>query len=106
MSLHPAQVLFAGEKPFPALPAVDHYAGAEKLMLKALKLQQELGPVFDITCDCEDGARAGAVARATAGSGFCGNTTRGPAVASNTSVAAVLVAVGTDLFWATGIFVA
>ena len=62
MSLHPAQVLFAGEKPFPALPAVDHYAGAEKLMLKALKLQQELGPVFDITCDCEDGARAGAEA--------------------------------------------
>lgn len=62
MSLHPAQVLFAGEKPFPALPAVDHYAGAEKLMLKALKLQQELGPVFDITCDCEDGAAAGAEA--------------------------------------------
>lgn len=31
-------------------------------MLKALKLQQELGPVFDITCDCEDGARAGAEA--------------------------------------------
>ncbi len=62
MHLHPADVLFAGEKPFPALPAVDHYAGAEKLMLKALKLQQELGPVFDITCDCEDGARAGAEA--------------------------------------------
>ncbi|WP_341645120.1 HpcH/HpaI aldolase/citrate lyase family protein [Thauera sp. SDU_THAU2] len=62
MRLHPADVLFAGEKPFPALPAVDHYAGAEKLMLKALKLQQELGPVFDITCDCEDGARAGAEA--------------------------------------------
>ena len=62
MHLHPADVLFAGEKPFPALPAVDHYAGAEKLMLKALKLQQELGPVFDITCDCEDGAAAGAEA--------------------------------------------
>ncbi len=62
MRLHPADVLFAGEKPFPALPAVDHYAGAQKLMLKALKLQQELGPIFDITCDCEDGARAGAEA--------------------------------------------
>lgn len=62
MSLHPAQILFAGEKPFPALPAVDHYAGAEKLMRKALTLQQELGPVFDITCDCEDGAQAGAEA--------------------------------------------
>ncbi|MBP6726201.1 MAG: CoA ester lyase, partial [Thauera sp.] len=62
MHLHPAAVLFAGEKPFPALPAVDHYAGAHKLMLKALKLQQELGPIFDLTCDCEDGARAGAEA--------------------------------------------
>ncbi len=57
---HPAQVLFAGEKPFPTLPAVDHYAGAEKLMKKALQLQNELGPIFDITCDCEDGAHAGA----------------------------------------------
>ncbi len=57
---HPAEVLFAGEKPFPVLPAVDHYAGSEKLMKKALQLQQELGPIFDITCDCEDGARAGA----------------------------------------------
>jgi len=59
---HPSNVLFAGEKPFPILPAVDHYAGAEKLMLKALSLQRDLGPVFDLTCDCEDGARAGAEA--------------------------------------------
>jgi len=57
---HPSTVLFPGEKPFPILPAVDHYAGSEKLMKKALQLQNELGPVFDITCDCEDGARAGA----------------------------------------------
>ncbi|MBN8440498.1 MAG: CoA ester lyase [Thauera sp.] len=57
---HPRDVLFAGEKPFPALPAVDHYAGSEKLMRKALSLQNELGPIFDITCDCEDGARTGA----------------------------------------------
>lgn len=57
---HPAEVLFAGEKPFPILPAVDHYAGSEKLMKKALALQKDLGPIFDITCDCEDGARAGA----------------------------------------------
>jgi citrate lyase subunit beta/citryl-CoA lyase len=57
---HPSAVLFPGEKPFPILPAVDHYAGSEKLMKKALQLQNELGPVFDITCDCEDGARAGA----------------------------------------------
>ncbi|MCL2829997.1 MAG: aldolase/citrate lyase family protein [Betaproteobacteria bacterium] len=62
--LHPDAILFAGEKPFPILPAVDHYAGSEKTILKALALQRELataaGPVFDITCDCEDGARAGA----------------------------------------------
>ena len=57
---HPRDVLFPGEKPFPALPAVDHYAGSEKLMHKALALQHELGPVFDLTCDCEDGAHAGA----------------------------------------------
>ena len=57
---HPNAVLFAGEKPFPVLPAVDHYAGSEKLMKKALQLQNELGPIFDITCDCEDGAHAGA----------------------------------------------
>lgn len=57
---HPGTVLFAGEKPFPMMPAVDHYAGAEKLMKKAMQLQRELGPIFDITCDCEDGARAGA----------------------------------------------
>lgn len=29
-------------------------------MKKALLLQKELGPIFDITCDCEDGAHAGA----------------------------------------------
>jgi citrate lyase subunit beta/citryl-CoA lyase len=65
---HPGAVLFSGEKPFPILPAVDHYAGAEKLIKKAMQLQRELGnlgaqaggPIFDITCDCEDGARAGA----------------------------------------------
>ncbi len=57
---HPRSVLFAGEKPFPILPVVDHYAGSEKLMKKALQLQNALGPVFDITCDCEDGAHAGA----------------------------------------------
>ena len=57
---HPDQVLFQGEKPFPILPAVDHYAGSEKLMKKALAVQHELGAVFDITCDCEDGAHAGA----------------------------------------------
>jgi citrate lyase subunit beta/citryl-CoA lyase len=58
-ALHPADVLFAGEAPLPLLPAVDHYAGSEKLIVKALEIQQQLGPVVDVTCDCEDGARAG-----------------------------------------------
>jgi citrate lyase subunit beta / citryl-CoA lyase len=57
---HPKTVLFAGEKPFPILPAVDHYAGSEKLLRKALQLQKEIGPIFDITGDCEDGAQTGA----------------------------------------------
>lgn len=57
---HPSDVLFPGEKLFPILPVVDHYAGSEKLMNKAIELQNKLGPLFDITCDCEDGAHAGA----------------------------------------------
>ena len=28
-------------------------------MLRALALQDSIGPVFDLTCDCEDGAQAG-----------------------------------------------
>ncbi|GHU10564.1 lyase [Betaproteobacteria bacterium] len=59
---HPRNILFAGEKPLPALPVVDHYAGTETRLCKALALQQELGPVFDITGDCEDGAPTGAEA--------------------------------------------
>lgn len=57
--LHPSKALFQGETPFPVIPCCDHYAGSEKLMRKALQLQDEIGPVFDITCDCEDGAPAG-----------------------------------------------
>lgn len=57
--MHPAEALFEGEKPFPVLSACEHFAGSEKLILKALDLQKELGPVFDITCDCEDGAASG-----------------------------------------------
>ena len=56
---HPRDALFAGEKPFPAIPACEHFAGSQKLIAKALELQGQLGPVFDVTCDCEDGAPAG-----------------------------------------------
>lgn len=58
--LHPEAVLCAGSRALPLIPAVDHYCGSEKLMRKAIGLQQQLGPVFDITLDCEDGAAAGA----------------------------------------------
>jgi citrate lyase subunit beta / citryl-CoA lyase len=57
--LHPGTALFEGEKPFPVIPSCDHYAGSEKLMFRALELQDSIGPVFDLTCDCEDGAQAG-----------------------------------------------
>ena len=57
--IHPNDALFGGEKPFPLIPACEHFAGSEKLILKALSLQESLGPVFDITCDCEDGAASG-----------------------------------------------
>ena len=59
MAVHPNQALFEGEKPFPLIPACEHFAGSEKLILKALSLQDSIGPVFDITCDCEDGAASG-----------------------------------------------
>ncbi len=57
--VHPSQALFSGEKPFPAIPSCEHFCGSEKLIGKALALQSELGPIFDVTCDCEDGAPAG-----------------------------------------------
>lgn len=57
--MHPTEVLFLGTQKPVSLPVCDHYAGAEKFMRKSLLLQQKLGPVFDITFDCEDGASAG-----------------------------------------------
>jgi citrate lyase subunit beta/citryl-CoA lyase len=57
--MHPSEVLFQGNLQPAILPACDHYAGSEKLMRKSIALQQELGPLFDITLDCEDGASAG-----------------------------------------------
>src|ERR1700689_4930148 len=57
--VHPREALFAGERAFPALAACEHFAGSEKLIGKAMDLQVEYGPIFDITCDCEDGAASG-----------------------------------------------
>ena len=58
-AVHPSDALFSGEKPFPVIPTCEHFAGSEKLIVKALELQDKIGPIFDITCDCEDGAPAG-----------------------------------------------
>ncbi|MEO6276916.1 aldolase/citrate lyase family protein [Roseateles sp.] len=57
--LHPRAALFGHEAARPALPVVDHYCGVEARMRKSLALQAELGPVFDITLDAEDGAPVG-----------------------------------------------
>lgn len=55
---HPDRALFPGEQRFPVVAPCDHYAGSEKLIVKALALQAQ-NPTFDVTLDCEDGAEAG-----------------------------------------------
>lgn len=57
---HPRQALFdPGEPAATPIPVCDHYAGVEIRMRKSLELQAEMGPVFDITLDGEDGAPVG-----------------------------------------------
>jgi citrate lyase subunit beta/citryl-CoA lyase len=56
---HPNEALFAGEKPFPIINTCEHFAGSEKLIGKAMELQQKMNGIFDITMDCEDGAKEG-----------------------------------------------
>jgi citrate lyase subunit beta / citryl-CoA lyase len=59
-SVHPLDALFdPDEIAVPALPVCDHYSGVEARMRKSLALQHELGPVFDVTLDAEDGAPVG-----------------------------------------------
>ncbi|WP_341892054.1 aldolase/citrate lyase family protein [Variovorax sp. YR752] len=55
----PREALFDADDHAPALPVCDHYSGVEVRMRKSLELQAELGPVFDVTLDCEDGAPVG-----------------------------------------------
>jgi citrate lyase subunit beta/citryl-CoA lyase len=58
--LHPRLALFDADEQTPrCLPVCDHYAGVEARMRKSLALQAELGPVFDVTLDNEDGAPLG-----------------------------------------------
>ena len=58
----PQAALFDPGEAASGLPVCDHYAGVEARMVKSLALQAELGPVFDVTLDCEDGAPVGAEA--------------------------------------------
>lgn len=58
-SAHPKEVLFGASSRLPNLAPCVHIAGNERFIKKALALQAEKGPVFDITCDCEDGASVG-----------------------------------------------
>lgn len=57
--VHPRLALFDAGDRASSLPVCDHYAGIEARMRKSLALQRELGPVFDVTLDCEDGAPVG-----------------------------------------------
>jgi len=68
--LHPSAALYGADRALPPLPPCVHYAGSERYIRKALSLQREMGPVFDVSCDCEDGAPVGeerAHAKAMAG---------------------------------------
>ncbi len=56
---HPRDILFDAHERAVELPVCDHYAGVEARMRKSLALQAELGPVFDVTLDGEDGAPVG-----------------------------------------------
>jgi citrate lyase subunit beta/citryl-CoA lyase len=57
--MHPSEVLFQGLRQPASLPVCDHYAGVENRIRKSVELQRKLGPVFDVTLDCEDGAATG-----------------------------------------------
>lgn len=57
--MHPNDALFESGNNLPIIPSCEHFAGSEKLILKAMQMQEKFGPVFDITCDCEDGAETG-----------------------------------------------
>jgi len=60
--MHPKLALFEEGPRAAPLPVVDHYCGVEARMKKSLELQAQMGPLFDITLDCEDGAPVGAEA--------------------------------------------
>ena len=59
MRLSPQTALYGEERALPELPPCVHYAGSQRFIAKALDLQRERGPVFDVAGDCEDGAPIG-----------------------------------------------
>ena len=59
MPRHPNEALFEGEPPMPVIPSCEHFAGTEQRIQRAFELQQQMGGVFDITMDLEDGAPTG-----------------------------------------------
>lgn len=56
---HPAQILFSDGHAPHRLSPVDHYAGNEQFLRKAISKQIALNGAFDVTLDLEDGARVG-----------------------------------------------
>ncbi|MDB5803314.1 MAG: citrate lyase beta subunit [Betaproteobacteria bacterium] len=64
MPLHPDKVLYTDGAPLPVIPVCEHFSGNEKFIRKTLALQRETArgdkAVFDLICDLEDGAAAGA----------------------------------------------
>jgi citrate lyase subunit beta/citryl-CoA lyase len=60
VAVSPRDALFeAGQARPQLLPVCDHYAGVEARMVRSLALQAQMGPVFDVTLDNEDGAPVG-----------------------------------------------
>ncbi|MGL4766539.1 MAG: HpcH/HpaI aldolase/citrate lyase family protein [Formosimonas sp.] len=59
MRLHPSVALFADSIAPVLLSPVEHYAGNERFIRKALALQAEMNGAFDLTLDLEDGASVG-----------------------------------------------
>ena len=57
--MHPAQILFSDSTAPRSLSPVEHYAGNERFIEKALVKQMALGGVIDVTLDLEDGASVG-----------------------------------------------
>lgn len=59
VGLHPQVALHGADRTLTQLPPCVHYAGSERFLRKALALQAERGPLFDVVGDCEDGAPVG-----------------------------------------------